>query len=77
MKNTTLNNLQLGESCYIRKIFLGESTKRRLQELGFINGSVVKCTLKSPLNDPVAYFVKGTMIALREEISENIFVERI
>lgn len=77
MNKTTLNYLQLGEDCYIRKIFLEEGTKRRLQELGFINGSIVKCVLKSPFNDPTAYLVKGTVIAIREEITENILIERI
>lgn len=72
-----LNNLKIGESGYIRKIFLEENIKRRLQELGFIDGTIIKCVLKSPLNDPKAYFVKGTAIALREEITENILVERV
>ena len=72
-----LNNLKIGESGYIRKIFLEENIKRRLQELGFIDGTIIKCVLKSPLNDPKAYFVKGTTIALREEITENILVGRV
>lgn len=77
MNRILLNNLNIGESCYIRRIFLEENIKRRLQELGFIEGAIVKCVFKSPLNDPTAYFIKGTTIALREEISENILAERI
>lgn len=77
MNRIMLNNLKIGESGYIRKIFLEENIKRRLQELGFIDGTVIKCVLKSPLNDPKAYFIKGTTIALRQEITENILVERV
>ena len=77
MNKIMLNDLELGKSCYIRKIFLEENIKRRLQELGFIDRSLVKCVLKSPLNEPVAYFVKGTMIALREDVTKNILVERV
>lgn len=77
MNKIMLNNLNVGESCYVRKIFLEENTKRRLQELGFIEGSLIKCVLKSPFNEPVAYFVKGTTIALREEVTQNILVERV
>lgn len=77
MNKTTLNNLKIGESCYIIKIFLEEKAKRRIQELGFVKGSLVKCILKSPFDDPTAYFVKGTTIALREEIAQNILVERV
>ena len=77
MNEITLNQLQLGESCYIKEIRLIERERRRLQELGFVKNSLVKCVLKSPFKEPVAYFVKGTMIVIREEMSKNIFVERL
>ncbi|WP_250278520.1 FeoA family protein [[Clostridium] colinum] len=77
MNKIMLNSLDIGDSCYIKKILLDKNIKRRLQELGFIEGSLIKCVLKSPFNEPTAYFVKGTMIALREEITKNILVERV
>lgn len=77
MKKTMLNDLKIGESCYIKNIFLDKATKRRLMELGFVDDSIVKCVFKSPFDEPVAYFVKGTTIALRKEITQNILIERI
>lgn len=77
MNKIMLNDLKLGESGYVRKIFLTGNIKRRLQELGFVDGSLIKYVLKSPLNDPKAYFIKGTTIAIREEIAKNILIERI
>ena len=39
--------------------------RRRLQELGFVPGARVCCVGVSPLGDPAAYRLKGTVIALR------------
>lgn len=77
MNKITLNHLEVGESCYIKDILLEKRERRRLQELGFIKNTLVKCVLKSPFNEPMAYFVKGTIISLRKEVTENILIERI
>lgn len=75
-KDITLKNLKIGETALIKEIFIEGDLKKRLYELGFIKGSVVKCILKSPLNDPKAYFIKGTTIALRNDITKNIICEK-
>lgn len=77
MNKIMLSDLKLGEKGYVRKIFLTGDIKRRLQDLGFVDGSLIKCVLKSPLKDPTAYFIKGTTIAIREEIAQNILIERV
>ena len=41
--------------------------RRRLLDLGFVPGTTVKVEMTSPLRDPVAYRVRGSVIALREE----------
>lgn len=51
--------------------------KRRLQDLGFTEGTIVKCAFVSPLGDPKAFYVKGTVIALRAQESSNIVIEKI
>ncbi|MBM6684302.1 ferrous iron transport protein A [Faecalicatena contorta] len=37
----------------------------RLLDLGFVPGTLVKCTARSPLGDPCAYLIRQTVIALR------------
>ena len=37
----------------------------RLRDLGFLPGASVEALGKSPLGDPIAYLVRGTVIALR------------
>jgi ferrous iron transport protein A len=46
--------------------------RRRLLDLGFIPGTVVEAKRKSPSGDPVAYLVRGTVLALRCEETDLV-----
>ena len=50
---------------------------RRLLDLGFIKGSVVRVVRRAPLRDPVEYEVRGTRICLRRSESKLIRVRQI
>lgn len=41
-----------------------------------IEGTKIKPVLKSPLGDPTAYEVRGSLISLREEESKKIQVNK-
>lgn len=71
---TSLNKLPLNCSGFIMDIKASNTIKRRLLDLGVINGVCITPILKSPLNDPRAYLVKGSVIALRNGDSKNIIV---
>ena len=77
MKETCLNDIKLGSSCIIKKINLDGSIKRRLLDIGLIEGTKVENVLESPFKDPVAYLIRGAVIAIRSEDSKNILVESI
>ncbi|NMA02873.1 MAG: ferrous iron transport protein A [Clostridia bacterium] len=49
-------------------------TKRRLMDLGFIPGSKIEVLRKSPAGDPTAYYVRGTIIALRNNEASHISI---
>lgn len=72
-----LSELKKGEKAVIVNVNLNGLTRRRLYDLGFIPGTIIQVVFESPLGDPVAYFVKDTLIALRRDESENIDVELI
>ena len=70
----------LFEEEYLAGLHPGESAKviglspacrgaerRRLLDLGFVPGTTVTVDLRSPLGDPIAYRVRGTVVALRRE----------
>ena len=67
-----LNQLKPGEEAVVTSIS-GEN--RRLRDLGLIEGTKVKCVLKSPLGDPAAYKIRGAVIAIRREEAADIKVE--
>ena len=41
--------------------------RRRLLDLGFVPGTLVEVDMVSPMGDPVAYRVRGSVVALRRE----------
>jgi len=70
-----LADLKEGESAYIKEINISGAMRRRLRDLGLITGTRVKCSFKSPCGDPVAYIIRGAVIALRSEDSRRISVK--
>lgn len=72
---TFLSDMKRGELCRILKISLPKEMKRRLQDFGIICGTEMECLMKSPLGDPTAFLVKGTVIALRSDETKLIEVE--
>lgn len=55
----------------------GRNIAKRLMDLGICEGEDVKCVMKSPLGDPAAYLIKGSVIALRREDAAGVFVHPI
>jgi DtxR family Mn-dependent transcriptional regulator len=50
--------------------------RRRMLDLGIVPGTVVRAEMISPSGDPIAYRVRGALIALRREQSELIRIVR-
>jgi len=49
----------------------------RLLDLGVVPGTEIRLALENPLNDPIGYWIRGAVIALRKKQSDKIFVEII
>lgn len=71
----TLNLCKLKEASVIQSIEDCEM-KRRLLDLGFVNGARVIPVLDSPSKGMRAYLVKGCKIALRNSVSKRIIVKK-
>ena len=71
----TLSDLVPGEWGVVKYVDEHCSLCRRLTDMGIIPGTKIQCTIKSPMGDPVAYLVRGTVISLRKEDSTNIVLE--
>jgi ferrous iron transport protein A len=79
MESTTklarLSDLQVGETAEIQEIHLEGWARRRLLDMGFLPGTPIEAVLSSPLGDPKAYKVRGSVIALRFEDANQIFIK--
>ena len=71
MKNT-LETAKLDTEVIVSKINIPTHIKRRILDLGIIEGTKIKPVFRSPLGDPTAYEVRGTLISLRKEDSKDI-----
>lgn len=74
MPGKNLSCLQEGESATVVSLLHTGSMKRRLQDLGIVEGTHILCIQKSPYGDPVAYGIRGAVIALRKEDAQNIMI---
>lgn len=69
-----MSELKKGQYGTVSELRNTGDIRRRLLDLGFTPGSIVGCVGKSPLGDPTAYSVKGTVIAIRKADSEKIII---
>ena len=69
-----LSTLSVGETATVEHLYTKGSMRRRLQDIGLIEGTKVECVQKSPSGDPVAYLIRGAVIALRAEDSAGVLV---
>lgn len=72
----SLSSLNEGDSGTIISVNNCGELKRRLMDLGFIEGTHVRCLQSSPSGNPVAYMVRGAVIALRRDDSAKIIIGR-
>ncbi len=72
---TSLNTIEINQLATVNSLNCTGSIKRRLLDLGLIEGSNVMPILQSPAGELTAYEIRGTVIAIRAEDARNIIVE--
>ena len=75
MKIYPLSTVKLNNTVIIHSINCSENIKRRLLDLGLCENTKITPIFKSFLNDPIAYSIRGTLIAIREDDSKNILIK--
>lgn len=73
-KRFPLNQLPIGKKASVAELTSDGATRRRMLDLGIINGTEIMPLYKSPSGNPVAYLIRGAVIALRNDISDRIMV---
>ena len=69
-----LADLQTGEEALIVRVNGHGSFRKRLIEMGFIQGKPVKAVLNAPLKDPIEYEIIGYKVSLRRSEARQIEV---
>ncbi|MBE6252232.1 MAG: ferrous iron transport protein B [Bacteroidales bacterium] len=69
-----LSDLKTGEKAVIIRVNGHGGFRKRLIEMGFINGKEVRVVLNAPLKDPIEYEILGYKISLRREEARKIEV---
>jgi ferrous iron transport protein A len=70
-----LHRLPLRSVAQVKRLDAEGNTRRRMLDLGLIVDTPVEAMHKSPSGDPIAYQIRGAVIALRSEEASKIFVE--
>lgn len=74
MKKIHLDDLPLDEEGLVDTLNCKGAIRRRLLDLGIVQGTKILPVLKSPSGDPTAFFIRGSLIALRKEDANLILV---
>lgn len=69
-----LSQINEGQNATVRCLETCGSIRRRLLDLGLIEGTKIQCVQLGPCGDPIAYLIRGALIALRREDAETILV---
>ncbi len=72
-----LSELRVGETALVTGLLTLGAIRRRLLDIGLIEGTKIQCLLKSPGGDPIAYQIRGAVIALRKEDANEVMVSSI
>lgn len=73
----SLCDLEIGLKAVIKSIDHNEIIRRRLYDMGFTEGALVKADLSSPSQSIKGYLIRGSLIALRDIDAKKIIVSDV
>ena len=72
---TPLGQLAIGQQARIVRVGGEKAARRRLLDMGLVNGETVVVARVAPLGDPIEVLVKGYHLSLRRHEAHQILVE--
>ena len=73
-KESGLNRLCPGESAFVKSLNSNGALRRRLLDMGIVEGTRVECLGMSPGGDPKAFLVRGAVLAIRCQDCRDIMI---
>ena len=71
----TLNDVKIGDSANIVKLYGEGAVRRRIMDMGLTKGTKVLVRKVAPLGDPIELTVRGYQLSIRKEDAKKIEVE--
>ncbi len=72
-----LHELDVGQRAIVNALHMTGGMRRRLLDIGLVEQTTVECVGKAPSGDPIAFCIRGAVIALRSEDCRRIEVRRL
>ncbi len=69
-----LHLLPIGKKGRVISLAFEGAARRRLLDLGVVQGTQIEPLYKSPSGNPIAYLIRGAVIALRSDVTDKIIV---
>ncbi len=69
-----LSEVKIGEEAIIWEISSKCKIKRRLSDMGFVKGTVVKVLFSAPFGGPIEVLIRGYKIVLRKNDAKMISI---
>lgn len=74
-RGVTLDELPRGTAAVVTQLDMTGADRRRFMDMGLLPGTRVVVDMTSPLGDPTAYLVRGSVIALRRSQARGVRIE--
>lgn len=69
-----LDRVAEGKRVRVERLETEGAMRRRLLDLGLVEGTWVECVLRAAAGGPAAYLIRGAVVALRREDAAGILV---
>ena len=73
-RRISLSQLKIGQAATVETLTHTGTLRRRLQDVGVVEGNRIECVGRSPFGDPSAYLLSGAVIAIRRRDALDIQV---
>jgi len=71
----TLDQLKDGQPAIIRRLHGEGALRRRLMDMGLVQGSTIERVKAAPMGDPVEYLIRGYHLSLRKSEAQLVEIE--
>ncbi len=72
-----LTQTDFGKEYCVLEITANQDIRRRILDIGITKGTKIEKLFDSPFGEPTAFNIRGSVMALRREVSDQIIVQEV